>query len=340
MKEVILHIGMHKTGTTSIQSSLRDYDDGRTRYARFKNINHSIPIITIFSKNRHNYHIWKRVGLTPAQIEEKRDVFLEGLKRDCSDEGRERLIISGEGISRLEGDDRQELLNFLQGYGLQVKVICFVRSPDGFIPSAFQQGIKQGVTAVRPVDLSYKRVLSTFADRLDEEDITVVDFAKILEIHGDSTSGFAGIAGLTGVKSQRENEALSANAAKLIFRLNRLPLETLGSRQKVSARRLFIAEISNAYPVAEATDKLDKSILQNLAKSTVTDEVAYLKDRFGIAFDASSYKTDVAAVEDYLNDLSGIDTEPMRRLLESHERTCHDTGDIDGMLKALFQSFL
>ncbi|MEQ3669450.1 hypothetical protein [Pseudophaeobacter sp.] len=339
MKEVLLHIGMHKTGTTSIQSSLRDYDDGRTRYARFTNINHSIPIITIFSKDRDNYHIWKRIGLTPAQIEKKRRAFLEDLTRDCSDESRERLVISGEGISRLEGDEREELLNFFHGYGLKVKVICFVRSPGGFIPSVFQQGIKQGAKTVHPIDLSYRRVLSTFADLLSKEDIKVVDFAKVMEAHGDSTLGFASIAGLTNVKSQRENEALSASAAKLIFRLNQLPLETLGSRQKVAARRSVMTALSEAYPVGDDADKLDKGIFQKLVKPKIAGEIAYLKENFAITFDAPARKTDVAAVESYLNDLSSIDTRPMRALLEGHGITCHDTDDIDGMLRAFFQSF-
>ena len=41
MQEVILHIGVHKTGTSSIQNALHRFDDGGTFYAQLGNNNHS-----------------------------------------------------------------------------------------------------------------------------------------------------------------------------------------------------------------------------------------------------------------------------------------------------------
>ena len=75
MDEVILHIGMHKTGSTSIQLSLNGYDDGETIYANLENINHAFPIYTIFSANRYDYH-WKNLGFNLSEIDSKKEKYL------------------------------------------------------------------------------------------------------------------------------------------------------------------------------------------------------------------------------------------------------------------------
>lgn len=75
MRTVYLHVGMHKTGSTAIQSAFSGFDDGKTKYADLGYQNHSIPFCTAFSGDYQDYHIWKSVGLTPDQIEQK--------KRDC-----------------------------------------------------------------------------------------------------------------------------------------------------------------------------------------------------------------------------------------------------------------
>ncbi len=45
---VILHLGSHKTGSTSIQSALKRFDNGKIAYANLGNANHSAPLFTAF----------------------------------------------------------------------------------------------------------------------------------------------------------------------------------------------------------------------------------------------------------------------------------------------------
>ena len=50
MKRCIIHIGMHKTGSTSIQRSLQGYRDDRFQYARLgKTANHSLAMYSLFA---------------------------------------------------------------------------------------------------------------------------------------------------------------------------------------------------------------------------------------------------------------------------------------------------
>jgi len=75
MKEVILHIGQHKTGSTSIQFNLQDFDDGKSRYAQLGHPNHSVPLFTFYSHQRYRYYINYNVGRTKPEV----DKICEGL---------------------------------------------------------------------------------------------------------------------------------------------------------------------------------------------------------------------------------------------------------------------
>ena len=69
VSEVILHIGMHKTGSTSIQTALSGYDTGRAFYARFPESNHSPAIRGTFSTRPETYHQWQKLGRESAEIQ-------------------------------------------------------------------------------------------------------------------------------------------------------------------------------------------------------------------------------------------------------------------------------
>jgi len=43
-----LHIGLHKTGSTSIQRAFRDFREGDLWYAPLRPANQSMPLVTLF----------------------------------------------------------------------------------------------------------------------------------------------------------------------------------------------------------------------------------------------------------------------------------------------------
>ena len=59
MRSCIIHIGMHKTGTTSIQLSLHRFVDKRFFFADLDKVfNHSLAVYSIFADypDRHHLH--------------------------------------------------------------------------------------------------------------------------------------------------------------------------------------------------------------------------------------------------------------------------------------------
>ncbi len=69
MSKCIIHIGMHKTGSTSIQKSLDGFHDQEFFYAHLGNTpNHSLAIFSLFSSHPERHHLHIARGRDSAAI--------------------------------------------------------------------------------------------------------------------------------------------------------------------------------------------------------------------------------------------------------------------------------
>ena len=96
---VFLHIGIHKTGTTAIQSAFAGHNDGLLLYAPLGDINHSIPFYTAFSGDHLSYHIWNEQNLSIKEVESKRDYYFREIRKVLASNKDRDLLFSGEDIS-------------------------------------------------------------------------------------------------------------------------------------------------------------------------------------------------------------------------------------------------
>jgi len=238
--EVILHIGMHKTGTTSIQSTLNNFDDGKVRYAQLSDVNHSIPIFTLFSKNRYTYLPHNKFGRSEEEIDEINKNTVIDLERELNMD-REKIIISGEDISFLEADEVQAMGTWFAERAKSVKVMAYVRDPEGFASSALQQYINGGLhkTFMPPPDYKKRFEAYTLCSEFDE--IEFIQFKKTELLDGSVVADFCSRVGLasTNLTEQRTNESLSLECVQLLYHLNRFGMQTSGSPDLVHTRRHF-----------------------------------------------------------------------------------------------------
>lgn len=313
MKKVIVHIGTHKTGTSSIQEAMAGYDDGRVIYARFDPPNHSIAITTIFSGAPHEYHIWRSQGLLPAQVDALRADYRAVLDAHLADAARDTLIISGEDIGILSDDEKRALCDHIRARGLDLQIVCFTRDPRGLTASAIQQHIKNGMAQLAPLSPDYRERLAVFAELLPPADLVVRDYAQAVAQHGDIVRAFAQLCGIVAppLPDVRHNESLSAAATKLLFRFNRLRIATAGTAERVEARARFVGVLCHLYPAIDPAARLDPRATEPLAE-IAPDDLAFLEQRFGIAYAPVTGPADVAACSAYFNDLSDINPAPLR----------------------------
>lgn len=339
MKEVLLHIGIHKTGSSSIQESLKGYADQTTRSASFQEVNHSIPMTTIFSRNRYDYHIWRKLGLSRAEVEEKRADYLDILEKDISDNRYERLIISGEDMSTLYEEEKRDLISFFRTHGLNVRVFTFVRDPQDFAASSIQEHIKGGAKSLPKISTRYRVRLDEFRKGLPADCLIVRDFQKTISEFGDISTGFAKIVGLDIKSPVRANESLSSAATKLIYRLNKLPINTFGSRQRVSARGRVMALLANEFRQDDG-GRLDRNMLSMALSPAENDEISYLNSEFGIAYPKVSATEDVQGVEGYLDDLSGLDVSRLHKIAHLIGAPVETSDSIDNLLISIYMRAL
>lgn len=141
MAQCILHIGMNKTGTTSIQQSLAGYSDDRFLYANLVDrANHSLPIYTLFAEHPGSHPMHRNRQRDSAFLQNYVKNVRKDLDASVAQAAGRTLIISGEGISnRLDMQGLGRLREYLQQHFEQIRVVGYVRPPAAYLTSVFQQ---------------------------------------------------------------------------------------------------------------------------------------------------------------------------------------------------------
>ncbi|RUP83086.1 hypothetical protein C7Y69_03270 [Alteromonas sp. KS69] len=157
MKKIVLHVGMHKTASSSIQSTLANnldlLDSQGAHFPIFKlgkrNIdNHSIPLYSLFCETPDKYHINVRFSVDiPAQhalYKEQLDTMLA--KKDF-------IILSGEDVCILSESGLKSLKDYLTSFGHELEVHCVLRQPYSLLCSLIQQNIKGGLESLNNIHI-------------------------------------------------------------------------------------------------------------------------------------------------------------------------------------------
>ena len=231
--KLFLHIGMHKTGSSSIQSSLNGFENESIRYAKLGFENHSIPIYTAFSKNFLNYHIWKRQGLSDESIIKKKEKLLRIIRKELRH--LKNIIISGEDTSALEEKELTSLKKEIVDAGKEVSVIAYVRDPASFIKSEFSEMVKNGMNDL--CILNYKDRFKKVFDVFGENSVDLRLFRSDSLKGGDVVKDFYDILKLPEAPNlPKKNTSLSAEAISMIYILNQIVSSTDPSKRVRKAK--------------------------------------------------------------------------------------------------------
>lgn len=340
MREVIIHAGTPKTGSTAIQQSFQGFDDGRTMYSAMA-VMHTIAIRTVFSRDPQDWAYWRSVGETQERVNRAKRKFLKILEDEVSRKDRERLVISGENISSMKVPERRRMIRFFHERGLGVKTVFYVREPQSFFRSSCQQRIKDGGSEVPHLQLRYIFRIAPFLRLLQQGDVIVRVFDRSALTSGDVVSDFAGVLGveLDPALLRESNETLNEPAIRLMYLLNRTSLATMGSPVLLQTRRKFIEAIRSAYAGGK---ELDNDLFDQIGEIPA-DELEFLRKNFGIDFgmpfeDRQCVTEKRAALHAYLSDTSDIDRTPVQKLLDHYGVARPASDDLPDHLVALFEA--
>lgn len=144
---LVLHIGMPKTGTTSIQETF-----GKQRkvlqnlgisYPRKKPYNHSNTFAPIFLGSRLNTIYFKQNRINTEEKAQKKVRELKSYwKKQFRNNTQDTFIISAESLYRLTPDEIASVREFVAPYFDNFKVIVYVRQPEAALKSLWGQHVK------------------------------------------------------------------------------------------------------------------------------------------------------------------------------------------------------
>ena len=173
MKQLVLHIGTHKTGSTSFQKSMRKNADALVSLG-------VRPILSpvfqngkrVSGKRANHVHFLHLVlrpevlsgarfrGEVPVLSDQQRRRQLDRLAQRLADFEDETLLLSAEGLCFLRNADEQALLRrFLKGVGREVRTMVVFRNEADWRTRWENQLIKEGggfyeIVRAEPDDVS------------------------------------------------------------------------------------------------------------------------------------------------------------------------------------------
>jgi hypothetical protein len=146
-RRIVLHAGLHKTGTSTIQNVLhanRGFLLEREG-ALYPNLSNALG--AVFRDDPRKRRARKRMaGFTDEEIGARREKLLDALDAEISSMEWSTLLLSAEGASHLSAPELAKLRKWGEGYATEWTVLVCVRHPFDWTRSVVQQRLKGGET--------------------------------------------------------------------------------------------------------------------------------------------------------------------------------------------------
>lgn len=235
-RTVVLHIGRHKTGTSSIQNTLRH---NRARLLeRGVLVPESLPsnlsgfFLNVFSKRpekkRHNV----QHGFDRALIQAQGQQMLDRLAQEVDGFAGDRIVLSGENACTLKPDEvaqvRDRFATMLAPAGGQVdfRVLLYTRNPVSYASSAIQQNIKKNNTLLEEYKRFvlrnsvgwYQRIHAAWAGVFGAAAVELRSFEAACATPGGLIGDFLTANGIApeGIAPQRANDSIADEIAEFL----------------------------------------------------------------------------------------------------------------------------
>jgi hypothetical protein len=229
MAKLILHIGLHKTASSSFQLScahnFATLKKHNFLYPLFhcpgtsqnKINNHSIPLFSLYTKHPEHYPVnllWGIQDLQPV-IGSYQQQLDYALNQECD------LLLSGEDVASLETGELQRLLIDLRKSARELVVFACVRSPYAFHCSQVQQQVKDGV-AMNPVGLCPQRHRIIKLKHVFGDSLHWIPFSEACRHEQGPVGAFLDFCGIdpTTITIHNSNEGRSAELVRIQNLLN------------------------------------------------------------------------------------------------------------------------
>lgn len=230
MNRFVIHAGMPKTGSSSIQATFFGFQTERVSYCPFEipNLGQLFELLT--SETPESVRAFRKRGVSSARVaQDARDAarafrdFLSGRSGTVLFSAERIGNLSS--VSRLHRAQIAKFRDMVRSCGFEPEVVIYIRAPHSFLESSFQQRVKSvghadfDLAALWP---GYRTRIEILDDCFGRSAVHVVPFAPWNFPGNDIVNDFVARVGidLEGHSIARRNESLSAEAVALIYLQN------------------------------------------------------------------------------------------------------------------------
>lgn len=223
---IVIHVGMHKTGSTAIQQYYSRNDFPSVCYTPWVESNLCGLFMLLFQDEDllPQYHGFLAQGPEfLARLPEMRRQWLDETESFLRRSEGRTIIFSAEDISWPGfSSATARMAEFFWDFSDEIQVVGYVREPKSFAVSAFQQYLKDGGLTELDVETLWPHYRGRF-QRLDElfgrENVTLKRYERDALVGHGVVSDFASLIGVSGpsVVDTDANASLSAEATALLF---------------------------------------------------------------------------------------------------------------------------
>ncbi len=289
VRRCVLHLGLAKTGTTSIQNFL--FENRGTLLDRWDILypgpesNH-FHFQTMFSRQPGNLLQVRRQGITSeadarAFAARYRETFEQELARTRPD----TLLLSSEYFSSMEAAELGELSDYLHSIAREVQLLVFVRDPWSFATSSAQQLIRDGLHQ-GPLVFGYGYYV-VLVRRFESVFATKALVRPYIRLGSQRTDAIAEICDVLAVDrtslvdvDRRDNPSLGYTTAAILSEINRLDprLSADGTLTTDPIRDIYINAIQ-ANTVDRSAIRLSAEAAQAI-HTQAAEDLDWLRDRY------------------------------------------------------------
>jgi len=353
MNKLFIHIGIHKTASSSIQLELHRrnslLESLGVHYPEKWRFNHNF-LYGMFCDSPELFYENVFASRSASEILEYYKLLDEQYSDEIERVDCNKFLVSAEDLSVLKAHEIKRLKEyFLDKFNGRVEfnIVVFVRNPISFVTSDIQQSIKTGF------NMDVKRYQNIFFDRISpyiecfgRENIHVIDFDRVKKEEKGPLGALlnsVGVEDTTQFNSIHINEAYSDIAIDIIEFINDNSPKVIGG--KLSEKRtnndvdVFGNLKGSAYTLSESD--------ANKIRMACRLDCKWLRNNFGISYEIDhiprSSTLDYTGLKDFYKKYFDSMTEDIQKLsivylLESFGKE-HESDFIFETLSVIFNKF-
>lgn len=297
MKQCIVHIGMPKTGTTSIQQSFCfGLSDPAFRYLHWQRINCNSEMELLFVDSSASRYFSENLGWSARQIKQYKARVVNDLgKILASTPADVRPMISAEPSWRMQERAFTRLRTFMADRGYAVNIIAYIRPWKQWLESHFQQRIKGGrqiafLSNDYAIQLDYRARIQMLDAIFGADQVQILNYAPKNFPEGCVVRDFCQQVGIRAdlVQIQRANDSLTLPAVQLLYAYRKFG-PGYGSGPQASMEKYLLNQqvLQLGGPSVRFHSSVVEPLIQKLAPQR-----PWLEQRLGSAFTEDIYKAD------------------------------------------------